>query len=91
MDTNEDIDAAKYAVGKRIRFPIAGHVYRITAVTEPKCTCGSGLPPGAHHPQCDVAIGDSRRRVTFAPDRDPEDSTSETVADLDRADVTVLP
>ncbi|HEX3778597.1 MAG TPA: hypothetical protein VHX38_02940 [Pseudonocardiaceae bacterium] len=91
--TNNDITASKYEVGRRIRFPLAGHVYRITAVTEPECTCEypyEGAPQAGHHPNCDVG-DESQRRVRFASPRDPEDWTTETVADLDRADVTVLP
>jgi hypothetical protein len=82
----------KYAVGKQIRFPLAGHVYRITAVDEPVCGCeyhGEGLSATGHHPDC-PASDQSQRRVRFAPDYDPKDEGSETVADLDRADVQVF-
>jgi hypothetical protein len=58
--------AGKYQVGKRIRFPLAGHVYLITAVDR-----GAGT-------------------VSFAYPADPEDCTTETMHDLDRADVEVL-
>lgn len=54
----------KYFVGARIRFPLSGHVYNVTAVD-----------------------GD---QVTFAFVGDPEDSTTESVADLDGIDVEVL-
>lgn len=83
----------KYRVGARIRFPIAGHVYRIIAVdAEPPCSCESPFDDDSHghHPDC-TSRDPGQRRVTFADDGDPEDSTSETMTDLDAADVQVLP
>lgn len=61
----DSVKQPKYVVGARIRFPLSGHVYNITAVD-----------------------GD---QVTFAFPGDPEDSTTEAIADLDAVDVEVLP
>jgi hypothetical protein len=63
--TYDEVQPSKYFVGARIRFPLSGHVYNITAVD-----------------------GD---QVTFAFPGDPDDSTTESVADLDSIDVEVLP
>jgi hypothetical protein len=84
----------KYEVGKRLRFPYGlrrWHV--ITAVDAADCNCEYPYPAGSpadgqHHPNC--AIGyESQREVTFALVGDPEDCSTETIAELDAVDVEV--
>lgn len=83
----------KYRVGARIRFPLAGHIYLITAVdAEPPCTCEYPFDDESHghHPNC-ASHDEGQRLVTFAEEDDPEDSSSESVNALNAAHVEVLP